>query len=108
MSQYFRFSSRYVESCMECLYDFDRTSEFYGKYKYKSLNLSFFVNQTSDFYVFQIEKSPTLGSIETSDYEKKQFALQSLEFNLRNKIFCELFPDTVTGMKVSIHYFYAV
>lgn len=51
---------------------------------------------------FMIEKSPTLGSIETSDYEKKQLAMQSLEFNLRNKVFCELFPDTVTSIKAEI------
>lgn len=42
---------------------------------------------------FMLEKSPTLGSIETSDWEKKQFALRSIEFNLKNRIFCELFPE---------------
>ncbi|KAK0087287.1 hypothetical protein PV325_001324 [Microctonus aethiopoides] len=44
---------------------------------------------------FMIEKSPTLGSINTTDWEKKQWAQQSLEFNLKDKLFCELFPDTV-------------
>ena len=39
------------------------------------------------------EKTPTLGSLETSDYTKRQLALQSLECNLQNKIFVELFPD---------------
>ena len=39
------------------------------------------------------EKTPTLGSLETSDYTKRQLALQSLEFNLQNKIFVELFPE---------------
>lgn len=43
----------------------------------------------------QIEKSPTLGSINTTDYEKRQLAAQSLEYNLRDKMFCELFPETV-------------
>lgn len=42
---------------------------------------------------FMLEKSPTLGSIETSDYDKRQFAYQSLEFNLKNVQFCELFPE---------------
>jgi len=42
---------------------------------------------------FMTEKTPTLGSLETSDYTKRQLALQSLEFNLQNKIFLELFPD---------------
>ena len=39
------------------------------------------------------EKTPTLGSLETSDYTKRQLALQSLEFNLNNKVFSELFPE---------------
>ena len=60
---------------------------------------------------FMLERSPTLGSVETSDYEKKQFALRqevnnhewkrslmlilsrSLEFNLKSRIFNELFPE---------------
>jgi len=42
---------------------------------------------------FMTEKTPTLGSLETSDYTKRQLALQSLEFNLQNKIFVELFPE---------------
>ena len=28
---------------------------------------------------FMLERSPTLGSVETSDYEKKQFALRQKE-----------------------------
>ena len=28
---------------------------------------------------FMLERSPTLGSVETSDYEKKQFALRQEE-----------------------------
>lgn len=36
-----------------------------------------------------------MGSINTSDYEKKQLAAQSLEYNLKDKMFCELFPETV-------------
>jgi len=42
---------------------------------------------------FMLERSPTLGSIETSDWEKKQFACRSLEFNLKSRVFCELFPE---------------
>jgi len=42
---------------------------------------------------FMLEKAPTLGSIETTDYQKKQFALNSLEYNLKDKTFTELFPD---------------
>lgn len=44
---------------------------------------------------FMLEKSPTLGSIETSDWDKRQFASKSLEFNLNNRVFCELFPEMV-------------
>lgn len=43
----------------------------------------------------QLENSPTLGSMSTTDYEKRQLAAQSLEYNLKDKMFCELFPDTV-------------
>jgi len=42
---------------------------------------------------FMTEKTPTLGSLETSDYTKRQLALQSLECNLQNKVFVELFPE---------------
>lgn len=42
-----------------------------------------------------MEKTPTLGSINTTDNEKKQLAMQSLEYNLKDKLFCELFPETV-------------
>eukprot|EP00090_Calanus_glacialis_P036751 TRINITY_DN6281_c0_g1_i1.p1 TRINITY_DN6281_c0_g1~~TRINITY_DN6281_c0_g1_i1.p1 ORF type:complete len:225 (-),score=46.12 TRINITY_DN6281_c0_g1_i1:185-859(-) len=42
---------------------------------------------------FMLERSPTLGSIETSDWDKKQFAYRSLEFNLKSRVFCDLFPE---------------
>lgn len=45
--------------------------------------------------VIQLEKSPTLGSVETSDEEKRYLAEQSAQFNLKDKIFVELFPDIV-------------
>ncbi|XP_046742037.1 ubiquitin-conjugating enzyme E2 J2 [Diprion similis] len=51
---------------------------------------------------FMIEKSPTLGSIETPDYEKRLLASQSLEYNLKDSIFCELFPDTVSAIKAEL------
>ncbi|XP_061584616.1 ubiquitin-conjugating enzyme E2 J2-like [Cololabis saira] len=46
-----------------------------------------------------VEKGPTLGSIETSDYTKRQLSAQSLAFNLKDKVFCELFPDVVSEIK---------
>ncbi|XP_051932499.1 ubiquitin-conjugating enzyme E2 J2 [Hippocampus zosterae] len=48
---------------------------------------------------FMVEKGPTLGSIETSDHTKRQLSAQSLAFNLKDKVFCELFPDVVEEMK---------
>lgn len=46
-----------------------------------------------------LENSPLLGSCESTTYEKKKLALHSLEFNLKNETFCELFPDLVTEIK---------
>lgn len=48
---------------------------------------------------FMLEKSPTLGSIETSDSEKKLAAIKSIDFNLKDKILAELFPEAVEEMK---------
>ncbi|XP_033822393.1 ubiquitin-conjugating enzyme E2 J2 [Periophthalmus magnuspinnatus] len=48
---------------------------------------------------FMVEKGPTLGSIETSDFTKRQLSAQSLTFNLKDKVFCELFPDVVEEIK---------
>ncbi len=45
---------------------------------------------------FMLESNPTMGSIETSDYEKKVLAKQSWDVNLSNRIFNELFPDIVS------------
>ncbi|KAG8568990.1 hypothetical protein GDO81_014226 [Engystomops pustulosus] len=48
---------------------------------------------------FMVEKGPTLGSIETSDFTKRQLAAQSLAYNLKDKVFCELFPEVVEEIK---------
>ncbi|XP_017144559.1 ubiquitin-conjugating enzyme E2 J2 [Drosophila miranda] len=48
---------------------------------------------------FMLESTPTLGSIESSNYDKQVFAQKSLAFNLRNTNFCELFPDIVEEIK---------
>ncbi|XP_065842423.1 ubiquitin-conjugating enzyme E2 J2-like [Oscarella lobularis] len=42
---------------------------------------------------FMLETTPTMGSEETSDYQKQQLALDSGLFNLRNSTFRELFPQ---------------
>ncbi|KAK3795393.1 hypothetical protein RRG08_000704 [Elysia crispata] len=48
---------------------------------------------------FMLEKSPTLGSIETSLYTKRQLAAQSGAFNLNNKTFCDLFPEAAEKIR---------
>lgn len=48
---------------------------------------------------FMLETSPTLGSIETSELEKKSLAIKSIEFNLKDKVVLELFPELVEEMK---------
>ncbi|XP_025082842.1 ubiquitin-conjugating enzyme E2 J2-like [Pomacea canaliculata] len=48
---------------------------------------------------FMLEKSPTLGSIETSTYTKRQLAAQSGQFNLNNKLFCELFSEVAEDIR---------
>lgn len=51
--------------------------------------------------MLQLEKSPTLGSIDTTDFDKRQLAYRSLDFNLTSNVFCELFPEIVEKIQVS-------
>ncbi|KAI9555610.1 hypothetical protein GHT06_018125 [Daphnia sinensis] len=51
---------------------------------------------------FMLEKSPTLGSIETTDHEKRCLAEHSLKFNLGDKVFNELFPDIAAKIQKEI------
>lgn len=46
-----------------------------------------------------LENSPLLGSCESTTYEKKKLAMNSMEFNLKNETFLELFPDLVTEIQ---------
>lgn len=48
---------------------------------------------------FMLEKSPTLGSIETTDYEKKTLAAHSLKYNISEPHFIQLFPAIAEKMK---------
>jgi hypothetical protein len=54
-----------------------------------------------------LENTPTLGSIEIADYEKRQLADQSLEANTRDENVCKLFPD-FTMVKLVNMKFYAI
>lgn len=51
---------------------------------------------------FMLEKSSTLGSVETSESTKRQLASQSGQFNLNNKTFCELFPEVAEKIKSAL------
>jgi len=53
-------------------------------------------------YSFMVETSPTLGSIETSDSQKRKLAMQSLDFNVRDNNFCNLFPEYVELHKARV------
>lgn len=57
---------------------------------------------TSVIQIFQLEKTPMMGSIDSPDCVKRQLAFKSLEDNLKHKTFCELFPDTVVEIKEAI------
>ena len=48
---------------------------------------------------FMVEKAPTLGSIKTSDAQKKKYARTSLDWNVKDKTFQQLFPDLVVLQK---------
>jgi len=50
-------------------------------------------------YSFMVETNPTLGSIETSTAQKRRFASESLDFNVRDSNFVKLFPDLVELQK---------
>ncbi|KAI1726814.1 galactosyltransferase domain-containing protein [Ditylenchus destructor] len=47
---------------------------------------------------FMNETSPTLGSLSTSDAEKRLLSRRSRDFNLRDKQFCEIFSDLASTL----------
>lgn len=46
-----------------------------------------------------LETSPTLGSLSTSDDEKRVLARRSRAFNLSNKQFVEIFPELTSSLR---------
>jgi hypothetical protein len=42
-----------------------------------------------------VEKTPTTGSVETNDETKRRLAKESLDWNVKEKMFCSLFPEYV-------------
>jgi ubiquitin-conjugating enzyme E2 J2 len=45
---------------------------------------------------FMNDTQRSYGTIETSDREKRRLARESMEFNLKDPLFCKLFPSIVT------------
>lgn len=43
--------------------------------------------------LLQLESTVTLGSLDTNEDEKKELAQRTADFNLRDPIFAELFPE---------------
>ena len=48
---------------------------------------------------FMVGKDPTLGSIETSDAQKRKLARQTMDFNVKDATFCLLFPEVADEHK---------
>jgi ubiquitin-conjugating enzyme E2 J2 len=46
-------------------------------------------------YSFMLESAPTSGSVESTAQQKRKLAKRSLEYNVRDKVFCQLFPELV-------------
>ena len=44
---------------------------------------------------FMLDTTPTLGSVDMTESQRRQLATLSLEENLRNAAFCKLFPEKV-------------
>jgi len=51
---------------------------------------------------FMLDKTPTLGSIETSDNEKRKLAAQSMECNTKDAVFRKLFPALVKNFQQNL------
>lgn len=86
-----------MESNLVRGHDTHRAAEFHGNVTLCDNFLACYL--TNWFFPLQLESTPTLGSIESSNYDKQMFAQKSLAFNLRNSNFCELFPDIVCEIK---------
>lgn len=50
-----------------------------------------------------LETTPTHGSTECSQYDREQYARASIKYNLKNEVFCELFPDIRDEMQRTLN-----
>ena len=46
---------------------------------------------------FMLESTPTVGSVDASEAERKRLALASHAWNRKSPLFCELFPNLVVA-----------
>jgi len=51
---------------------------------------------------FMLDNTPTLGSVNSSDSDKRKFAANSMENNIKDHVFRELFPRLVKNYKDKI------
>jgi hypothetical protein len=51
------------------------------------------------FQSFMLEEAPSYGSISSSNETKSYYAAESLEYNVRNRIFTSLFPELVDELR---------
>ena len=51
---------------------------------------------------FMLENARTIGSMETTLFQKRRLARDSLNYNLQNRLFIELFPEIVTRIKTKL------
>jgi len=49
--------------------------------------------------IYKLDKTPTLGSIESTDDQKHTLAVRSMENNVKDPIFRKLFPSLVKNYK---------
>lgn len=52
---------------------------------------------------FMLESTRTFGSIDTNDIAKRQLASQSGSYNLKDRTFCELFPDVAKEIEAKLN-----
>ncbi|GMT13875.1 hypothetical protein PFISCL1PPCAC_5172 [Pristionchus fissidentatus] len=52
---------------------------------------------------FMNDTAPTLGSITSTDTEKKQLARKSKAFNIKDRVFCELFEDVAETIRTEMN-----
>jgi len=51
---------------------------------------------------FMLDTAPTLGSVESSDDEKSRLAARSMDYNVKDPVFRELFPRLVSNHKAHV------